>query len=130
MSSSRIGSEAASTAQRWYQTKRLPLYVVVGGTFVGAFTYLRSRTSHPQVETKSINRQDPLAEERDSAIPQGQAKANSAGRQLSRDMGMHDGQDSDGIFPNSKMAKKVGEVMPSLQPEINSKADLEKARGN
>ena len=28
--------ESYTTPQRWFQTKRLPLYFVVGGTFVGA----------------------------------------------------------------------------------------------
>lgn len=38
------GQEAAQTAQRWYQGKRVPLYFVVGGSLLGVpFELLRGR---------------------------------------------------------------------------------------
>ncbi len=45
-------SKAAQTAQRWYQSKRVPLYVVVGATVTSAATYLYTHSGHPSVRLR------------------------------------------------------------------------------
>jgi hypothetical protein len=90
---------------------------VVGGTFLAAGTYLLgNRTQHPQVEGSKIKRKDELAEEHMDP-EKGKAQFESAGRKFSREAGFHEGQQTDGIFPNTKMAKKIGEYMPDGKPK-------------
>jgi len=101
-----------STAKTWYQPKRVPLYAVVGLTLASAATYLLyNRTSHPHVEASRLLRTDGLAEERDSMEAEGHAIKESSGRKLSRNMGLHDGMNTDGILPNTKIAKKMGDML-------------------
>ena len=41
-----------TTAQRWYQPKRIPLYIAVAGGLLGAATFFWTKqATHPQVET-------------------------------------------------------------------------------
>ena len=55
--------------------------------------------------------QDPLAEEHPDAPTIGADHKESMGRQFSREHGFHKGQNTDGIFPNTAMAKQLGKVM-------------------
>ena len=48
------GSKVQQTAQRWYQSKRVPLYVVVGATVSTAATYMFSHGSTPGVSSSYV----------------------------------------------------------------------------
>ncbi|KAK9804079.1 hypothetical protein WJX73_003402 [Symbiochloris irregularis] len=103
--------ETVSTAQRWFQGKRVPLYFVVGGSLLGAGLYLNSRARHPHTETNKAHRKDPVPEERGSMAQEGNNYKNSKGRQLTEKLGLVDGHHSDGIMPNTKIARKMGDMM-------------------
>ncbi|KAK9842979.1 hypothetical protein WJX74_005218 [Apatococcus lobatus] len=101
-----------STAQRWYQPKRIPLYLAVAGGLVGAATFFWTKqATHPQVETSKHDRKDHVSEEREGAVQAGIDHKESSGRQMTRAMGLHKGMDSDGIFPNEQASKKLGEYL-------------------
>jgi len=111
-------AQSVTTAARWYQSKRVPLYGAVAVGFVGASLYLfGNRTQHPQVEGSKIRRKDELVEEQPGADAAGKSQFESSGRQMSRQAGFHEGQKTDGIFPNTKIAKKIGEIMPGGDSE-------------
>jgi len=112
MASEETRQQVKSTAKTWYQPKRVPLYAVVGLTFASAATFLLfNRTAHPSVEASHGLKKDGLAEERDSMEEEGRNIKESNGRKLTRGMGLHDGMNSDGIMPNTKIARKLGDVL-------------------
>lgn len=50
-------SSNQSTAQLWYQPKRIPLYIAVAGGLIGAATFFWTKSAtHPQVETSKHHR--------------------------------------------------------------------------
>jgi len=55
--------------------------------------------------------QDPLSDEQPGAAAMGADHKESMGRQFSREHGFHKGQNTDGIFPNTAMAKQLGKIM-------------------
>jgi len=109
-----------TTGQRWYQTKRVPLYIMVAGGFIFAGSHLLgNRASHPMVEATTSQKNDSLSEERQGSHEDGKKQFESSGRQASRKSGFHEGQNSDGIFPNAAIAKKLGEVMGDSSKDIS-----------
>ena len=52
-------------------------------------------------------------EEREGAVEEGKSHKESAGRQMTRALGLHKGMESDGIFPNEQASKKLGELLKS-----------------
>ena len=51
-----------TTAQRWYQPKRIPLYIAVAGGLLGAATFFWTKqATHPQVETSKHIRYNRLS---------------------------------------------------------------------
>lgn len=109
-------SEGAKTAKTWFQGKRVPLYILVGGSLIGAASYLSTRATHPHVESSKLLRQDPVPEERESAAGEGAAHKESTGRKTTRALGLFDGQNSDGILPNNKISKKIGDITGQNDP--------------
>eukprot|EP00891_Asterochloris_glomerata_P000286 jgi/Astpho2/286/Aster-02175 len=110
-------ARSVSTGARWFQSKRVPLYFMVGAGFAGASLYLlTNRSQHPSVEAGK-GRQDSLHEERDGAHAEGKNHFESSGRKMSRDAGLMSGQHTDGIIPNTKIAKKLGEILPTMDSE-------------
>ncbi|KAK9830378.1 hypothetical protein WJX72_011410 [[Myrmecia] bisecta] len=134
MSASGTGpaAEAASYTKRWWQTKRVPLYIVVGGTLIGAAAHIWTWGKHPQTQTEVTRyRDDPTVDNsKIDAVERGVIKFHETARRKSDEYGMRDGQATDGVFPNAKMAHKLGDIHGPSEPEINSKEDLEKARGH
>ncbi|DBB14478.1 TPA: hypothetical protein ACH3X3_004764 [Trebouxia sp. C0006] len=121
-----ISSRAAvvPAGQRWYQAKRVPLYICVAGGLAGAATYLLgNRMQHPGVEASSSQKNDSLSEESHGAAERGADHRESGGRKASRSAGFHEGQNTDGIFPNAAIAKKLGEVMGDGSKDISGKSD-------
>lgn len=124
-------SQAAKTAATWYQTKRLPLYVVVGGTFGSAVTYLLyNRALHPQVESHKGIRQNemhevepgsPMSEHVNRGAGHGATSQTSGVRSGLRSTGLMDGQTTHGIMPNEAIANKMREVMG---PEHKENAEV------
>ncbi|KAL3148654.1 hypothetical protein ABBQ38_014075 [Trebouxia sp. C0009 RCD-2024] len=117
-------AKVVPTGQRWYQAKRVPLYIMVAGGWAAAATYLLgNRSQHSGVEVTPSQKNDSLSEEQDGAHKAGKNDHESAGRQASRSAGFHQGQNSDGIFPNAAIAKKLGEVMGDSNKDISKKSD-------
>lgn len=116
-----MASQTAKTASTWYQTKRIPLYLVVGGTFASAVTFLSyNRSQHPQVESHKDVRQNemhevepggPMSEHVNRGAGHGATTQTSGVRAGLRNTGMMDGQSTHGIMPNEAIANKLREYV-------------------
>lgn len=107
--------KVAQTAQTWYQSKRVPLYVLVGTTVTGAASYLYTRIRNPQTQADKESRMNALYEVEANGANSPSAKAgqhgatcqSSPGRDAVRAAGLMDGQNTSGIMPNEAIANAV-----------------------
>mmetsp|Transcript_15970 Transcript_15970/g.47985 ORF Transcript_15970/g.47985 Transcript_15970/m.47985 type:complete len:139 (-) Transcript_15970:585-1001(-) len=131
-------SKAAQTAQRWYQTKRIPLYVVVGCTVTAAATYVTSHGTHPSVQTNKEMRMNSLHETEGAGAdahlayvegehPGGATTQGSPGRKAIRGTGLLKGQETSGILPNNAIADKLRDVVGHEHEEHKEILDRKRA---
>lgn len=116
-----MASQTAKTASTWYQTKRIPLYLVVGGTFAAGVTFLTyNRAQHPTVESNKAMRQNemhevepgsPMTEHVNRGAGHGASTQTSGVRSQLRSTGMMDGQSTHGILPNEAIANKLRDLV-------------------
>lgn len=124
--------KAAQVAQTWYQSKRLPLYIVVGTTVTCAGSYLYTRFRNPQTQTNKDSRMNELYEVEANGSNSPSAKAGrhgataqgSVGRDVIRATGMMDGQNTSGIMPNEAMTDAIRNIVGTEHDE--NKAVLER----
>eukprot|EP00884_Botryococcus_braunii_P017850 jgi/Botrbrau1/4749/Bobra.0137s0021.1 len=101
------------TTQRWWQTKRVPLYVATAAGFAYLFAWQRHMwTKDPTAAAqgdsrKAVGHPDEVPE---MSARQGVAYSEeSPSKKMVRAAGMEPGQDT-GIFPNAKITKKLDDM--------------------
>lgn len=123
--------KAAQTAQTWYQSKRVPLYLLVGTTVTGAGTYLFTRFRNPQTQTDKDSRMNALYEVEADGANSPSAKAgqrgatcqSSPGRNAVRASGLMDGQNTSGIMPNEAIVDTVRALVGAEHDENKAVLD-------
>jgi hypothetical protein len=102
-----------ATALRWYQTKRIPLWIAVAATVTAAGTYFIS--NRKEAEISASQRKDSLPDERAAGHTgegtKGVHSHESAARDTMRQTGLMEGQETHGIFPNKAIAKGLSNII-------------------
>ncbi|KAL3130966.1 hypothetical protein ABBQ38_000289 [Trebouxia sp. C0009 RCD-2024] len=104
-------ADTASTAGTWFQGKRLPLYGVVGATFLlGGYVFFFNTAKHPESNVSTSRKNQQLPGESHEKEAEDYQK-NQPTRKLTQAAGKQEGDAN--IFPNKEASKKMSEAKDS-----------------
>lgn len=121
-------NETYTTPQRWFQGKRVPLYLAVGtGLAMFATLWTRKGVSDPTLLKHKDHRQSGLPDAASTgAVAKGEEyKEKQFGRDAVKAVGLDD-QHQDGIMPNRKIVHALdsvlgGDLKANPDPQKNKK---------